>query len=748
LCSNAAFCLHCSQLNSLDGLTARGVRWHPVTKATLALTPEIVQGLDAVKRLLERGIEDDVSLSYADADRMMAVAYHGMRLLDVPAVERQAWLEKIRRRCRDKIRRSVMNKTFPDIEWSDYLQLQVHCAELLLEEGEKERAKQIFAEAQSEMPASFRPWGGMLEVMQAVVAKADDSRLLTDFQQGCSRTDQQQAHLIYLKWPTVDVLAGKGNLDAMYVDKGRSRLNVVEIRAEHPPQHHYPSRHWPLAEGGGRLYVLVSHSRTVIAYVSLDQRGRPVGNSAPNRYGTKIWDNMGSIPQPASGKDLHVTSARYIEGKLYLGTSGRFPGAAAAGLLVFDPKTETWKTYGPEQGLPGSSVDAFFPIGGQMLYCACSAGHYTLNLATGAVTLVHRGDTEAGSLINNNLRLLWHNAGRLMGASECGIWSDLLSKDARCSPLSNQTCYGWQMDAAPHMGIIAAAEADGRRFYFCRGGLYEIDAAGNTLRSWWTEYQLQPAGGGLGINTGLGIVAPADCPLQNLPRIYAIGSRLLFADYGQWTVYDPKSDTWYGPINSCGCDATLTAADGGLWGTMAPERALFYVPLGNVIACAEALGRVMTTTEYRRRNQQWIDAAKPLDRAKFALGMRQFDKATSTLQQVLDAEPNQPEALILMGFLHDRSGFNQPHEAITYYRRAAELENDPIASYSGMYLWLCVLKDRQEWRGAIDLCEKILRRYPVLDPRDRQRVQWFHDYSRQQLNATRATQPPRTGTGG
>jgi tetratricopeptide (TPR) repeat protein len=156
---------------------------------------------------------------------------------------------------------------------------------------------------------------------------------------------------------------------------------------------------------------------------------------------------------------------------------------------------------------------------------------------------------------------------------------------------------------------------------------------------------------------------------------------------------------------------------------------------------AKAAGRVMTTTEYRRRKQQFIDAAQPLDRAKLNLGMHRFDQAKAALRQVLDAEPNQPDALILMGFLHDRSCLNRPDEAIEYYRRAAALEDDPIASYSGMYLWVCVLKNRRQWKETVDLCEKILQRYPGLGEHERQDSEWLRDYGRRQLAKKDAKQP-------
>jgi hypothetical protein len=736
LCASAAFCLQYSPLNALYGLNPDGASREPVAKSAVALTPECVQALNAVKQLLERGVEDDVSLSYADADRMMAVAFHGMKFLGVPAVERQAWLDKIGRRCRDKIKRGVMEKTFPDSEWNQYVVLQLHRAELMMEDGQLARAKEIVVQVQAEMPAGCQPWASVAQLMRAVIATADDAQLLADLDRWLERGKKQQVHRLWIKWPTLAGFPAPQDRAAVDPQKIPKRTEPVEVRAGGSAAYRNLPRHRPLAEGDGRLYFLVSSlAQKAIACVPVDQRGRPVGKAVPNEHGTKMWDNVKSIPQPAFSKESRVASARYIDGKLYLGMGGPFPDAPGAGLWVFDPKAETWKSYGPEQGLPASAVEAFFPISEQMLYCASSAGHYTLNLATGAVTLVHRGNEPAGRLTNNELRLLWRDGERLMAVSESGVWSDLLGKAPTRAALSHQTGYGWRSDDM-HLGIVGAAEAAGRRFYCCRGGLYEIDAAGKTIGAWWTQYQLHPAGSGTGVNTGLQIVAPADCPITGLPTLHAVGSRLVLTDSSTAVIYDPPSDTWY--EGSC---CQMATPSGGLWTTTLMNDGLRYLSIDDVIDDAKAAGRVLTTAEYRRRKQQFIDAAKPLERAKFALGMRQFDNSKSAFQQVLDADPHEPEALLLMGFLHDRNCLNQPDEAVKYYRQAADLKDNPPAAYTGMYLWLCVLKNRQQWKDASELCEQVLQRYPGLEERERQHIQWLRAHSRQQLAGKDAKQP-------
>lgn len=731
LCSSAIYGLYRSPLNRLYGLVDGAEPLAPVRKGTLVLTPELVEGLEAVKQLLERGLEDDVALRFDSAERMVAVTYHGMESLDVPPAERQAWLERVLRRAGEKIKRVEKTSHFPDSEWNEYLRMKIRIAELFMEDGCMDRAKQIVAQVPAEMAVRYGAWSSVTQLMRAVAVKTDDARLLAELNRLIDRKKGQRVGLLWIEWPKVDVFAGKKDLDSVYVDKGRSRLQVVEVRARRPPEYHFLPRHQALAEGGGRLYFLVSHARTVVAYVPLDDQGRPIGHAVRGQSDRPMWDNVRSIPQPKVKKDLSVEVARYLDGKLYLGTR-------RDGLLVFDLKAETWKRYGPEQGLPSSSVERFFPLGDRRLYGASRTGHFTLDLESGAVTLLHRGDEQHRQYVDSRLELLWRDGTRVMGLGTYGTWTDLLAAEPAYSRLPRTTCYGWHLGESPHLGAFTAAEADGRRFYLCRGGLYEIDAAGKTLRTWWRRYRLQPAGGGLGVNTGLDVVAPADCPIVDLPQLYACGPRLVFADHQRLTVFDPKTDTWYGPVAASGCEVTLTTPGGGLWGKISPSDGLFYLPLDNLLEYARSAGRVVTTDEYRRRKEQLVEAAAPLDRGKLNLGMRRFDKAKAAFAQVLDADPNQPEALLLMGLLHDRNGLRRPDEAIEYYRRAADLKDNGNASYSGMYLWACVLKDGNRWPETVELCERILRRYPGLGRRPRENIQWLRDHARKQAGAKQA----------
>jgi tetratricopeptide (TPR) repeat protein len=763
LCTAAIYGLYASPLwRLLSPHDSDSVSPAPAEEAALTITPELAQALDAAKQLLERGIEDDVKFRYDNAQQMMRIAFRGMRLLDVPAAERQAWLEKIGGRCRDKIKRGVMDKTFPENDWYMYVALQVCRAQLLMEDGQVDAARGVLAQARSDIPAEYYSRvHGEISLIQAEVRKANDARLLAEVNAWTQRGEKMKVHLIYMNWPAVDLYARKKNVDSVRpattsspAMQGAPGGLPAALLASSPVVPCYDSdrdcpapkmplisadargNYRPLGDGDGRLYFFTM-SPPSIAYIPLDARGRPVGKAvrSPRPFGGEVWDSIQDIPQPDWRAVESVTSARYMDGKLYVGTHG-------AGLLMFDPKTASWKGYGPEQGLPSRDVDEFFPIGGNVLYCNARRTHYMLNLADGAVTLVHRADLrtwETDWMVDWNLRLAWGDGQRVVAVDDGGVWDNLLSKARKRTPLPGQACYGWHADDGSQPAILGVAEANGRRFCVCRGGLYELDAAGKVtvLRAWeTTNYWLHPA--------GWHINAPADCPIPDLNVACAAGSHLVFT--GHLTIYDINSDTWYGPVNlGLGNPplSPLATSQGMLWG--AGPTGLTCLALDDAVAYAKSLGRAMTTAEYRRRKQQFIDAATPLDRAKFALSMRQFDTARAALQQVLDAEPNQPDALLLMGLLHVRECLNRPDEAIKYYRRAAELQNDPVASYSGMYFWACVLLDHRRWQETIDLCEKILRRYPGLDESNRAAIERFRDDSRRQL-ARKDAKPPAAGT--
>jgi hypothetical protein len=748
----------------------------------LVLTPEAVQDLDLVKRLLQRWIDDGAAVrSVYAAKYMTVITYRGMGRVNMPATERQAWLEEISRRCLAKDAaakrpsrraRTVQNgqelaaSSSPATiagtgagtpaamaaasrlsAWNEVAQMQLWIARLLIEEGQIDQTKQILRQVQAEAPANHWQSHVTVRLMHDVVADCHDPQLLADFERWCKRLDQQPPHPMWVKWPLMDVFADRNHLPSptkaldgnLGDDAPPVQFLTIRVRPQTGPTYHW--RYSPLARGDGRLYFVRSqvqfagaHPYDIIAYVLLDDQNRPIGKA--NAESDGFWNSVRSMPPPQLGKSPSVTSALYVDGRLYLGT-------CSTGLQAFDPKTESWKGYGPEQGLPSSMVRQCFSIGGQMLYCNAGDSQYTFDAADGSVKLFqpllppHLDEPHKKGMFVSQFLLTWREGSRLTALDAGGLWTDLLSTSPRHLTIDHAAYDGWGSNRL-YSAFQGAAEADGRRFCTTFEGLHELDSANQIVRSWWGLFHVEPSN-----SLHLSLLAPPTCPLPYpIRKLYAIGSRLVLANGFSLTVYDVKTDTWYGPLCFHLSGDMLVTPDGALWGTTPSQDGLAYVSLDDVMLQAKEAGRVMTTAEFLRRRQAFVDAAPPLDGGKLLIGMRQFDKAKSVFRQVLEAKPNQPEALLLMGFLHDRDCLRQPNEAVKYYRRLAELKDNPNASFSGMYFWMCVLQDCQRWDQALGLSEALLQQYPGLDQGYSHYIQAARDRCRQELAKKGVKQPP------
>ena len=74
-------------------------------------------------------------------------------------------------------------------------------------------------------------------------------------------------------------------------------------------------------------------------------------------------------------------------------------------------------------------MNEFFSLGGQVLYCNSDRTHYTLNLADGTVTLLHRGSDDGWRSGGGfRMALVWRDGKQVVGVDEAGILLDLLDK--------------------------------------------------------------------------------------------------------------------------------------------------------------------------------------------------------------------------------------------------------------------------------------------------------------------------------
>ena len=182
------------------------------------------------------------------------------------------------------------------------------------------------------------------------------------------------------------------------------------------------------------------------------------------------------------------------------------------------------------------------------------------------------------------------------------------------------------------------------------GGLHEFDSSGNIIRSWWNQCFFT-------CKSNVTLRLPAGCPI-NSDKVAAIGDLLAFTEKSnlyfasQVSAWNPRTDTWYGPLG-VGKNVHGTAsqrpygARGGLWLPM--SDGILFLGADDLLTAARKAGRVMTSAEYRRRQEELIATMPLLDQAKIAVSMREFDKAERLLNAALASDSALRQGALLAG---------------------------------------------------------------------------------------------------
>ena len=266
------------------------------------------------------------------------------------------------------------------------------------------------------------------------------------------------------------------------------------------------------------------------------------------------------------------------------------------------------------------------------------------------------------------------------------------------------------------------ATLKGRYFVGDTLGLWEIDTGAKLLRAWGT---CQPL-----------LHAPGPHPFQRFPstsqlphqfpqycttRVELIGhdgARLYMRMLLEWrgvgdalVCYDVDRGTWYGPVSVKPGAKPDDIGDGpGIW------TADGYVATSDVVDAARKAKLASTTAQLLAKREQFHNKAPPLDRAKYAFGLREFDKASRILHAVLKKQPTSPDALLLMGMVHDRLALNRPHEALAYYSRAAALRDDPRVAAAGLYHKYVLYLQTGQRPEALRVGKELLDRFELYRP--------------------------------
>jgi tetratricopeptide (TPR) repeat protein len=138
----------------------------------------------------------------------------------------------------------------------------------------------------------------------------------------------------------------------------------------------------------------------------------------------------------------------------------------------------------------------------------------------------------------------------------------------------------------------------------------------------------------------------------------------------------------------------------------------------------------MTTTAVAERKRELAEAAGPFEAAKFRLLLHDFAGARQRAETILAANPNDPQALLLMAVLHDFWCLDQPDESLRWYRRLSAMEGDPSAIYTGLYGEFRINYTLKRWDQAIAAGERLLEELPHLYGGMTPEVERFLEYAR------------------
>jgi len=345
---------------------------------------------------------------------------------------------------------------------------------------------------------------------------------------------------------------------------------------------------------------------------------------------------------------------------------------------------------------------------------------FTLEVETGRVTLLRRkhfGNTRVWSVFH-----VWRDGQRVMGAYQNGLAEDLLKPGGPFRPWPGASPAGWPFG---HLSrSVHAAVVKGRRFVSSQTGIREIDPSGKVLRAWGTPTEVRlplpfheaPFYKSLDEPGMLpGFIAS---PYRHIrPRVKLLGhdDAHLFVEVYSPTgllCYDVEADTWYGPVKMAleSVEPAGMYDPKGLW--VRNKEAFLHVRTAKVIAASKKAGRFVTSRAFREQRLAMCDAAPPLDAAKFAIALRRFDQAKSTLANVLSIDPENAEALLVMGFLHDRHCLNQPEVAMDCYERLAAIDAPP-AALAGKYCLYVLHIHLGNWSEALPLGKQIVENFKL-----------------------------------
>ena len=710
------------------------------------VTPAVRRMFANNQRVLDHALTLGKEMKFQHVVKMTILAYRSKKLMGISPDERQAWLEKILQKLTQELRRRNSRKWGYQYEWGEWFRLHLYAAQLMLEDGNEARAKQILDRAIAQpIPPSVCKWDEVFTQGRWAMIRFDDLEQFKKYEAWRKNSAASEMNIMTLRWPTVDPFEDKeytkhGDRMSGYLvtTPGLDRSTPIQHSEKDGARGTVPVSLAPLIQVGDRLYVTTKRGREItwwdftdkerehypqgVAYIDLDKQGRPVGRQtggvSDRERKPPRWSGLHIIAEPSGA--FQIVDCTYIDGKLILGTF-------SSGLQIFDTRTEKWSKISTQEGLPESKVVNVWPLDKQRLlviqkgYVETNRGERgvatcsEVDLATRKVTLLYKQDPYY-----LRPKFFWSEEGKLVAWNAKGKVIDPLSGARNVRPWRARDSHGW--GGPDYERFINRAISVGDRVYcVAEAGLYECDTDGKILRSWWP-------GRYLGVQGFKGLTIPPNCPLnlsmtKLIGKMGRAGSILTFVGDNKLVAYDTKNDTWYGPLllhkhqlPCCGIKYAYATPE-NLWLSVdyPSGQGLERVAIEDLLTRARQVGRALTGKQYLAKRQAVIDALEPLDQAKVYFMIRNFKKSKSLLEKILAADPNHAEALLLMGHLHNSSCLNEPEEAMTYFRRLADLKDRPQARLTGLYHQCETLRRQKRWKETRTLIQQITQEFPRLN---------------------------------
>lgn len=475
----------------------------------------------------------------------------------------------------------------------------------------------------------------------------------------------------------------------------------------------------PLLRTDGRLYVLVvdltpaaqgqSHLQNLmhihtldlgevrVAYLELDDDGSARGE-------------LHVLEMPRLDKRLDITTAAPLAGKVYFGT-------CSCGILELTENSGRWRTLGLADGLPVNQVRSLLRLddktvlgnGGRdwfhnfTLFTVDTEGQFKL-LRAGALPKdrVYGGASLAGA---------WRQDGKIIALEETGLWTDL---GGPAEKFTNAYSFG--------VGAMRAI-AD-RHWVWGYDTLVAMDDVGKTVRTWRSGVNIFGSTSGGWSNLSIcGIGLRGEIPMLGDDRYESMcndDSHLFFYRDGHVPVgrqdamlcYEPASDTWYGPLSLARPPWTVVGTKNGLW--IGDAGGLSWMKTDDFKAAAAEAGRVTTSTDLKKRQEELYLALPPFERAKYYLAKKDLSKVTALLEPILKGKPDDPEALLMMGFAREMLA-HEPQEALEWYGKLAALEGNRPARLTGLAAMMSVKNQLKEYDEVLRLGRQIEQEFPSIN---------------------------------